>query len=611
MAKLPDAKIRLKAKDETKKGVNSAKKGFNGLSTAIKGTAIASGLLAAGLAVIISRSLTATDNIGKMSKIYGIATQDLAAFNLAAQIGGTTLEQFAKAARNVAKNVFEFVTKGTGEAVDAFRALGITTEELLPIWNDQVAIFNLMADRLKEIPDGLAKTAIAYDLFGGRAIALLPAIADGSEGFKKFREEVELFGTALSDASVKGVEQLNDDMLRLKFVMKGFTDQTVAALAPAMNIVVNSLRQWALGAAETKGGVEALAKTIAVNVMGQLENLVLGAAELINKFRQAIADTRNLRTSLNNLTSVFDGQRRTIELLGNAILFWSKAVVNATSDSDKLVTAKLIDIDKIKERFEKLKESIIEVQPEAQKLAEVSAETFINLIAGGGGIEAVTTFHAQHSKGLENNIILWKELSSEVTDYTEELEELEVEIESTDSVMQELGFTFTSAFEDAVIAGASFRDVLQGIFEDIQRIILRKTLTEPFAKLFDSFDLGSLLGGGSGFDNDVASGIGGLVTGGGGPALGAGLSDFAFAEGTDFVPQTGFALLHKGEAVIPASQNRGGGNVTLNQTINIDARNSNVSALELEDAARRGGQEGYQLVLEDLAKNGPIKKQTR
>ena len=33
----------------------------------------------------------------------------------------------------------------------------------------------------------------------------------------------------------------------------------------------------------------------------------------------------------------------------------------------------------------------------------------------------------------------------------------------------------------------------------------------------------------------------------------------SFAKGIDFVPQTGMALLHKGEKVVTASENKGGG----------------------------------------------------
>ena len=37
-----------------------------------------------GLGLLVSRSLAATDRIGKLSQTYGIATKQLAAFNLAA-----------------------------------------------------------------------------------------------------------------------------------------------------------------------------------------------------------------------------------------------------------------------------------------------------------------------------------------------------------------------------------------------------------------------------------------------------------------------------------------------------------------------------------------------
>lgn len=44
---------------------------------------------------------------------------------------------------------------------------------------------------------------------------------------------------------------------------------------------------------------------------------------------------------------------------------------------------------------------------------------------------------------------------------------------------RELGLTFTSAFEDAIVGGKGLRDVLSGIQQDILRIVIRKSITEP------------------------------------------------------------------------------------------------------------------------------------
>lgn len=70
------------------------------------------------------------------------------------------------------------------------------------------------------------------------------------------------------------------------------------------------------------------------------------------------------------------------------------------------------------------------------------------------------------------------------------------ETKKTRSVSQELGLTMKSSFEDAILSGKKLSDVLQGIFEDITKILLRKNITEPLADAIGSFDLGSLFGGG-------------------------------------------------------------------------------------------------------------------
>jgi hypothetical protein len=122
-------------------------------------------------------------------------------------------------------------------------------------------------------------------------------------------------------------------------------------------------------------------------------------------------------------------------------------------------------------------------------------------------------------------------------------------MEENNDFAREFGLTFASAFEDAVVNGKSFSEVLKGIEQDILRIVMRKTLTEPLGNMLNEFvggfDLGSLFGGGS------TSGFGDLA------GLAAGVPQYA--QGTNYVPDDGFAYLHKGEAVVPAGMNATGG----------------------------------------------------
>lgn len=53
--------------------------------------------------------------------------------------------------------------------------------------------------------------------------------------------------------------------------------------------------------------------------------------------------------------------------------------------------------------------------------------------------------------------------------------------EDTKDAFKDLGLTFSSALEDAIVNGKKFSDVLRGLGDDITRIITRKLITEPLA----------------------------------------------------------------------------------------------------------------------------------
>jgi hypothetical protein len=66
-------------------------------------------------------------------------------------------------------------------------------------------------------------------------------------------------------------------------------------------------------------------------------------------------------------------------------------------------------------------------------------------------------------------------------------------IDKTKSAAEELGLSFASAFEDAVISGKELSGVIEGLAQDMLRLTLRKTVTEPLANYF-SAGLGALFG---------------------------------------------------------------------------------------------------------------------
>ncbi|MDW8399864.1 MAG: tape measure protein [Acetobacteraceae bacterium] len=197
----------------------------------------------------------------------------------------------------------------------------------------------------------------------------------------------------------------------------------------------------------------------------------------------------------------------------------------------------------------------------------------------------------------------------EATAALEELERAERRVEEgaerARDVGRELGLTFSSAFEDAIIRGKRFSEVLQGIGQDIARIIARRTITEPLGNAVSSalsgfsFDgIGSWLGGLFGTPTAFfQNAVGNPFRAEGGPVT-AGQPYVVGERGPEwFVPRQSGTVLPNGTA--PA------GGPTIHTTLNIDARGADAgvearlrllgqqiarqaTAMTL-DAIRRGG----------------------
>ena len=75
------------------------------------------------------------------------------------------------------------------------------------------------------------------------------------------------------------------------------------------------------------------------------------------------------------------------------------------------------------------------------------------------------------------------------------------ELKKSKSLAEELGLSFTSAFEDAIVGGSKFSDLLKGLERDIIAIVTRQYVTKPLTTALDGL-----------FKSDGGGGIGGLFS---------------------------------------------------------------------------------------------------
>lgn len=89
-------------------------------------------------------------------------------------------------------------------------------------------------------------------------------------------------------------------------------------------------------------------------------------------------------------------------------------------------------------------------------------------------------------------------------------EELDKKAKKTAEAAKDLGWAFQSAFEDAIIQGEKFSDVLQGLAQDILRIAIRSAITQPLGNMIGGWFSG-LFGGGKAAGGPVQQGTSYLV----------------------------------------------------------------------------------------------------
>jgi phage-related minor tail protein len=222
------------------------------------------------------------------------------------------------------------------------------------------------------------------------------------------------------------------------------------------------------------------------------------------------------------------------------------------------------------------------------------------------------------------------------------LERAEKQTERTDRMGVQMGMTFASAFEDAILQSRKFSDILKAVEQDIARIILRTAVTGPAARAIE----GMVNSGVNSLTGSFSSWFGGGTTAGATPNYsnanwnpGAvqvsplpsangnafwGGNVIPFANGgvvsspTMFPMARGMGLMGEAgpEAIMPLQRGADGklgvraggggqGGVVINQTITIDARGADPDVdqkiraaitiatrqaqAEMLDAVNRGG----------------------
>jgi tape measure domain-containing protein len=240
-----------------------------------------------------------------------------------------------------------------------------------------------------------------------------------------------------------------------------------------------------------------------VSIKSEIKELTKASSDLTDeqkaKAKQIEKENRDLLTSIRELV---EGERTNIQVLQDKLDFNDKITPsNRKLAQSNLDLAKSIAFAKSEmEAFDKGLENEAELFNEsldvAQKYTEQMESNYTSMsdeitkenedlnarLITNDRDRAVEQLRIEHER--KTKMI---QMSTEQGDAQDDLLAREMEnyrlrnqeLQLSQSLVKDLGLTFSSAFEDAVVAGNKLSDVLQSLLQDILKLVTRQLITNP------------------------------------------------------------------------------------------------------------------------------------
>lgn len=241
-------------------------------------SAAAAGALTA-IGGIAYKAAQNADDLNTMAKQTGFTTAELQKMQYAADRIDVSMETITGAAARM--------TKQLGSNEDKFASLGVATRDVNGNFRKTSDIFYDTIKALSQIQNETERDTVAMDIFGKSANELAGVVDDGGAALKAFGKEAENAGLIMSQDTLDGLNEVNDEIDRLKA-------QGTAALAKAGAAALQALQPV----------LEKVMNAIA-KVLEYISNLSPKTMEIILIVLAAVAAISPLLSLISGLSTAF------------------------------------------------------------------------------------------------------------------------------------------------------------------------------------------------------------------------------------------------------------------------------------------------------------------
>lgn len=508
------ARIEITADDRTRQVFASVERNFTGMQRSAEGLARSfsglGGLLSAGAFIAFTRNaISSAAALDDMAESTGATVEGLSKLTDIARIGGQDIGQVETALVRLTKALAgsDEETKGAGAA---FAALGLNIRQLQALAPDQA--LEKVAQAFARFEDGAGKTSAALALFGKSGAQLLPLLNDIAEQSGRV--------ASLTAQEAADAEKLEKRWNALGVAASNYSRSLVMDLIPGLERLARLSAKKDIG----------LGGALAATILPRGENIQTKIRELQDELDKRLKERERPGSMTRPGGGVFgalagisdENLRRRIAALKEIASEEALAAAGDIKDREGRLpllpiipstaparekAAKVAKIPGLGDEVPGFQdESVIKENERLRKLAESYKALADPLQKYRDQLDEIRFLRKQNLISAEEATEAEFQIAEAMDKTLGIMEKMPDQVQKTNDLVNELGLTFSSAFEDAIVGGKSLSDVLKALEQDIMKIVTRKLVTEPLAA-----SITGAIGGGGGIGDIFDKIFGGLA----------------------------------------------------------------------------------------------------
>lgn len=278
------------AEKQTKTSFDKMRKHVNSYGAmAITGAAA----VGAGVLAMANEYANAARELQTFASISNTTTQEFQRMAVGAETMGINSEKLSDQLKDFNEKLGEFITIGSGGAVDFFEQIAIKTEgsaeaaRKLALEMQNLSgpkALQLYVDKLEEAGVTQQQMSFYLESMASDTTNLIPLLKNGGEGFKFWADAAERAGVIMDESAIKKANELSVQMKLLDLQVKGAKNQFIQGLMPALVSVGDSLTD-----ATTETNLMSDAGATLGNVFMGVAAMGMGVYAVIKMLSNAIA----------------------------------------------------------------------------------------------------------------------------------------------------------------------------------------------------------------------------------------------------------------------------------------------------------------------------------